>query len=96
MSGVTLQPFGDLPSKTGDAQRIRRMMLRRLRVLASAMLLMVGGVAVHFLFTAVPVGPTDWLLVSLAVTGTGFSLAGYRMAADLDSLSGLDEVRRRV
>lgn len=69
--------------KTDETQRIRSMLLHRLLLLPAVLLLMVGGVVVHFLFAAVPVGPTDWLLILLAVAGTGVSFAGFWRAADV-------------
>lgn len=68
---------------TDETQRIRSMLLHRLLLLPAALLLMVGGVIIHFLFAAVPVGPTDWVLILLAVAGTGVSLSGFWRAADL-------------
>jgi signal transduction histidine kinase len=95
MSGVTLQPSRDLPLNTDDAHRIRRMLLRRMLVLPSALLLMVGGVVAHFYFAAVAVDPTDWMLVLLAVVGAGFSFAGYWMAADMAACLQLTDTETR-
>jgi signal transduction histidine kinase len=93
--GVTLQPGRDLPLKTNDNQRMRSTLLRRLLLLPSTLLLVAGGIAVHFLFAAVPVDPTEWLLVLLAVVGTVVSLAGYWMAADMAASMQLTDVETR-
>lgn len=77
-----MQPTRDLPLKTDDTRRMRTLLLRRLLLVPSALLVLVGVVVVHFLYAAVPVDPTDWLLVLVAAAGAGVSLAGYRMAAN--------------
>ena len=81
--GFTLRPGGDLPFNTNDTQWNRNRLLRRLLLLPTVLLLMVGGVAAHFFLTAIPADVTDWLLVLLAVAGAGASIAGYWMAADM-------------
>jgi signal transduction histidine kinase len=81
--GVTLKLIRDLPLKTDHDRRIRNQLLRRLLLVPSVLLLLVGGVLIHFLFAAVPAAPARWLAVLLAAAGTGVGLAGYWMAANL-------------
>ena len=82
MSGIILKPAGDLPLED-ETQRMRSTLLYRLLLLPSALLLMAGGVAVHFICTANPVDLTDWLLALLAMAGTGVSFVGYWMAGKM-------------
>jgi signal transduction histidine kinase len=97
MAGVALKPGGDLPFRADDIQRIRDIMLRRLFILPTVLLLMVGGVGIHFFFAAAPAAPTDWLLALLAVAGAGVSLAGFWMAGDMAAcLQQADMEARRL
>jgi signal transduction histidine kinase len=94
MLGVTLQPGGDLPFRADDIKRIYNVLLRRLFVLPSVLLLMVGGVGIHLFFAA---APTDWLLVLLAAAGAGVSLAGFWTAGDMAAcLQQADMETRRM